>query len=428
MRCAWIVTGWLMAGLVALPASVNGQGATQASITGIVRDASGAVLPGVTVEASSDALIEKVRAGVTDATGRYRIAGLPPGTYNITFTLTGFSTVRREGLALAGSFVATVDVSLQVGALAETITVTGEAPVVDVSSAQRQQVINSEVMASIPANRSYENLAALVPGIQLATTAQNVGGIQGPVPPYFTGHGGSNFEGRLRIDGMTTGGSTGGVSLMALDTGNAAEITVSTTGGLADAENGGAVFNIVPRSGGNIFAGNLFLMGAGGGMQSDNFTQALKDAGLRSPSKLDKIWDANFGMGGPIKRDQAVVLRDDPQHGELPVHLGHVLQQERGQSQPGLLVLRSGSEPAGDQRPEVAGRVAAADVAGDAAQQGDGLLERAAAESRRRQAAAARRSRPRRVKGPRSRRSGCIRRSGRRRCRTACCSRRRSRA
>ena len=109
---------------------------------------------------------------------------------------------------------------------------TAETPVVDVSSAQRQQVINSEVMASIPANRSYENLAALVPGIQLATTAQNVGGIQGPVPPYFTGHGGSNFEGRLRIDGMTTGGSTGGVSLMALDTGNAAEITVSTTGGL----------------------------------------------------------------------------------------------------------------------------------------------------------------------------------------------------
>ena len=133
VRCTWILTGWLMAGLLALPANVNGQGATQASITGIVRDASGAVLPGVTVEASSDALIEKVRVGITDATGRYRIAGLPPGTYNMTFTLTGFSTVRREGLALAGSFVATVDVSLQVGALAETITVTGETPVVDVS-------------------------------------------------------------------------------------------------------------------------------------------------------------------------------------------------------------------------------------------------------------------------------------------------------
>jgi len=290
--------------LAALPANVNGQGATQASITGIVRDASGAVLPGATVEASSDVLIEKVRAGITDATGRYRITGLPPGTYTLTFALTGFSTVRRADLGLAGSFVATVDVSLQVGAVEETITVTATSPIVDVSSAQRQQVINSDVMASIPANRSFENLAALVPGIQLATTAQNVGGIQGPVPPYFTGHGGSSFEGRLRIDGMTTGGSTGGVSLMALDTGNAAEVTVSTTGGLADAENGGAVFNIVPRSGGNTFAGNLFLMGARDGMQSDNFTQALQDAGLRSPSQLDKIWDANLGMGGPIKRDR----------------------------------------------------------------------------------------------------------------------------
>ncbi len=304
VRYAWIVMGWLMAGLLALPATVNGQGATQASITGIVRDTSGAVLPGVAVEASSDVLIERVRVGITDDTGRYRITGLPPGTYNMTFTLPGFSTIRREGLSLAGSFVATVDVNLQIGALEETITVTGQAPVVDVSSAQRQQVISSEVMGSIPASRSYENLAALVPGIQLATNAQNVGGIQGPVPPYFTGHGGSAFEGRLRIDGMTTGGSTGGVSLMALDTGNAAEVTVTTTGGLADAENGGAVFNIVTRSGGNTFSGNLFLMGARGGMQSDNFTQALRDAGLRSPSNLDKVWDANFGMGGPIMRDR----------------------------------------------------------------------------------------------------------------------------
>src|SRR5918993_3640438 len=193
VRCTWIVTGWLMAGLLALPANVNGQGATQASMTGIVRDTSGAVLPGVTVEVSSDVLIEKVRVGITDDTGRYRIASLPPGTYNMAFTLTGFSTVRRQGLDMAGSFVATVDVNLPVGTLEETITVTGEAPVVDVSSAQRQQVINSEVMASIPANRSYEGLAALVPGIQLATTNQNVGGIQGPVPPYFTGHGGRNI-------------------------------------------------------------------------------------------------------------------------------------------------------------------------------------------------------------------------------------------
>jgi len=229
-RRASIVTGWLVTGLIALPSMAHAQGAVLATVTGIVQDSSGAVLPGVTVEMSSPVLIERVRAAVTDSTGRYRLTNLPTGTYTLTAALPGFNTVRREGLELSGSFTATVNLSLQVGNLEETLTVTGEAPVVDVSSAQRQQVINSEVMASIPASRSYEGLAALVPGIQLATSNQNVGGIQGPVPPYFTGHGGSSFEGRLRIDGMTTGGSTGGVSLMALDTSNAAEVTVSTTG------------------------------------------------------------------------------------------------------------------------------------------------------------------------------------------------------
>jgi len=303
-RRASIVTGWLVTGLIALPSMAHAQGAVLATVTGIVQDSSGAVLPGVTVEMSSPVLIERVRAAVTDSTGRYRLTNLPTGTYTLTAALPGFNTVRREGLELSGSFTATVNLSLQVGNLEETLTVTGEAPVVDVSSAQRQQVINSEVMASIPASRSYEGLAALVPGIQLATTNQNVGGIQGPVPPYFTGHGGSSFEGRLRIDGMTTGGSTGGVSLMALDTSNAAEVTVSTTGGLADAENGGASINIVPRSGGNILSGTLFGMGAGNGMQSNNFTQELKDAGLRSPSELDKVWDVNFSLGGPIMQDK----------------------------------------------------------------------------------------------------------------------------
>jgi hypothetical protein len=170
---ALVVLTCLVAGLV--PTNVHAQGATQASITGVVRDASGAVLPGVTVEASSDALIEKVRTTVTDGTGRFRVVSLPPGIYVVTFALTGFTGVRREGIELSGSFTATVNVDLKVGSLEETVTVTGEAPVVDVQSAQRQQVIKSDVMASIPASRSYEMLAALVPGIQLSTTSQNVG-------------------------------------------------------------------------------------------------------------------------------------------------------------------------------------------------------------------------------------------------------------
>ena len=116
-------------------------------------------------------------------------------------------------------------------------------------SAQRQQILKADVMASIPASRSYEMLAALVPGIQLNTTAQNVGGINGPAPPFFGGHGGAGTEGRLNMDGIGTGGATGGVSLLIVDTGNAAEITISTTGGLADAEIGGPIINVVPRIG-----------------------------------------------------------------------------------------------------------------------------------------------------------------------------------
>lgn len=302
--CAVFVLVLLAAGHGLLAPNVYAQGATQASITGLVRDTSGAVLPGVTVEAASDVLIEKVRVGTTDGTGRYRIVSLPPGKYAVTFTLSGFRSVRREGVELAGSFVATVNEDLQVGAVAETITVTGEAPVVDVQSAQTQRVISNDVLASIPANRSFEHLAALVPGIQLNTTAQNVGGINGPTPPFFGGHGGAGTEGRLNVDGIGTGGATGGVSLLIVDTGNSAEITISTTGGLADAEIGGPVINVVPRTGGNALSGQFFFSGAGRALQSDNFTQELKDAGLRSPSELEKVWDVNLAVGGPIKRDK----------------------------------------------------------------------------------------------------------------------------
>src|SRR5262245_57100744 len=104
----------------------------QASINGLVKDSSGAVLPGATVEAASPTLIEKVRSAVTDSSGQYHIENLRPGTYALTFTLAGFSTIRREGIELTGSFTATVNADMRVGAVAETITVTGETPVVDV--------------------------------------------------------------------------------------------------------------------------------------------------------------------------------------------------------------------------------------------------------------------------------------------------------
>src|SRR3954468_12915700 len=137
----------------------------QAGIAGNVKDSSGAVLPGVTVEASSPALIEKTRSVVTDGGGNYKIENVRPGTYSVTFTLPGFNTVKRDGIELTGSFVATVTADMKVGAIEETITVTGETPIVDIQSTARQQVLNKDVIEAIPTGRSYSALGVLLPGV-----------------------------------------------------------------------------------------------------------------------------------------------------------------------------------------------------------------------------------------------------------------------
>src|SRR5688572_28054493 len=135
----------------------------QATITGTVKDGSGAVLPGVTVEATSPALIERARTAVTGTTGQYRIVDLRSGTYTVTFTLPGFSTFRREGVELSGAFTATIDATLPVGALEEAITVTGESPIVNVESARREQVVNRELLSAIPSARTYQTMIGLAP-------------------------------------------------------------------------------------------------------------------------------------------------------------------------------------------------------------------------------------------------------------------------
>ena len=145
------------------------------SLAGIVRDTSGAVLPGVTIEASSPALITKVRTGVTDEAGQYRIPDLPPGTYKVTFSLPGFATVVREGLELSGGGVMTIGAEMRVGSLEESITVTGESPVVDVQTARQQMVINGDIVRALPASRSYGNYIAAIPAIQATRLRQRRG-------------------------------------------------------------------------------------------------------------------------------------------------------------------------------------------------------------------------------------------------------------
>ena len=301
-RAVVVSTALVLLASVLAPSIVRAQGQSQASITGVVRDASGAVLPGVTVEASSPVLIEKVRVAVSDDSGRYRVVELLPGTYTVTYTLPGFSVVRREGIELSGSLTATLDVELRIGSLEETITVTGESPVVDVQSVKQQRTIGRETIDAIPGARTYQNLATLVPGVQ--TTGSNVGGINGPAPVLIGGHGGSTAEGRINVDGLGVNGSSGGGSLYVTDTQNVSEVTIDITGGLGESEVGGPSINVVPRTGGNVFSGTMFASGANSRMQSDNFSDELAAQGVRVAGKLNKVWDLNGAFGGPISRDR----------------------------------------------------------------------------------------------------------------------------
>lgn len=294
IQLAAIVLVWL----VIIPAAAH----AQASITGVVRDSSGAVLPGATVEATSPALIEQVRTAVTDETGQYRIVDLRPGTYTVIFSLASFTTVRREGIELTGTFVATVNAELRVGAVAETVTVTGESPIVDIQSSRTQQTINRDILASIPTGRQYYSITVLVPALNVQ--GHDVGGTNPAAFSVFQVHGGRRNEGQVRIDGLSAGWQGMGVSGYVPEITTADELTFTLMGGLAESNTGGPQMNIVPRQGGNTFSGTFFGTFAGEGWQGTNLTPELQAAGLRVPNQLIKSWDVNGSFGGPIRKDR----------------------------------------------------------------------------------------------------------------------------
>ena len=151
--------------LFALAVASSAVAQVNATLTGVVKDTSGAVLPGVTVEASSPALIDKVRSTVTDTNGQYRITTLPPGTYTVRFTLTGFSAVSQEGIVLETGFTATISPDMRVGSVTETIVVTGETPVVDVESSRQLRVVDGEALKELPSGRSPSQLLSMIPGM-----------------------------------------------------------------------------------------------------------------------------------------------------------------------------------------------------------------------------------------------------------------------
>jgi hypothetical protein len=274
----------------------------QAAITGVVRDSSGAILPGVTVEASSPALIEKVRSVISDANGQFRVVDLRPGIYAVTFALPGFSTVRREGVELRGDFVATVNADLRVGELQETVTVTGESPVVDVQSARVQTIVDRDVIAAIPSSRNASGIQSLIPGM---STGGDSGGITGGTGGSAGNiHGGRASDSRTLHDGINTGWAGANSNAAISNVAGSQEVVLTTSGGLGEAETGGVVLNVIPRDGGNTFSGTLFLSGANDRLQGSNYTQALRDAGLRSPSELKKVVEFNPMGGGRIVRDK----------------------------------------------------------------------------------------------------------------------------
>ena len=253
------------AGVLACLALGHGVALAQqtASIAGVVRDGTGAVLPGVTVEAASSALIEKVRAAVTDGQGQYKIIDLNPGTYTVTFTLTGFNTLRRDGVVLTADFTASVNGDLKLGAVAETIVVTADSPLVDTQSVTQRKSLPSDLINALPTGRSFQTLAVLVPGVALgAGNLQDVGGTGGERYQTLSVHGSRSDQMPLVLNGMpynnmnNTGG--GYNTTLVQNTGTVGEFTVTTSGLSAESRSSGVLTNSIPKEGGNNFRGSVF--------------------------------------------------------------------------------------------------------------------------------------------------------------------------
>ena len=276
----------------------------QATIAGVVRDSSGALLPGVTVEATSPSLTEKIRTVVSDATGQYRIVTLPPGSYTVTFSLTGFKTIKREDVMVSGSGVIPINAELSVGALQETITVSGASPVVDTQTTRREVVVNQETINALPITRNYGGVLYATPGLTVQPGVNNNALMPGM--SLFSAHGGISTEGRVFVDGVSVNGPFGqnSVTQFAFDVSNAQEMQVLVGGGLGESETGGPIANIIPKSGGNRLAGNFFISGTTSTFQGNNVNDTLRNQGIANPPTVRKNWDGSAGAGGPLLQDR----------------------------------------------------------------------------------------------------------------------------
>lgn len=301
MRTRYLGFALVAAGFLVAPRLVMAQSA----IAGVVKDTTGAVLPGVTVEASSPALIEKTKTVTSNEAGQYRVVDLRPGTYKVTFTLSGFSTIVRDGIVLEANFTAPINVEMRVGAVAETVTVTGESPIVDVQSSQRREVVTQALLEAIPTGRNFQLMAGTVPSV--STGVFDVGGSSA----MWTGgslltHGSLSGDSRTLIDGMVADAmfGAGQCSCTYDNEAQTQEMSVQVSGGSAENQLSGVLVNRIPRSGGNKFSGDGVMLLSNGSMQGVNLDDALRARGITTPDKLYRDYDINYSLGGPIKKDR----------------------------------------------------------------------------------------------------------------------------
>ena len=303
--------------LVAVLALVPAIAAAQSTIGGVVTDPSGAVLPGVTVEAASSALIEKTRAVTTDDQGRYSIVDLRPGVYTVAFSLQGFSTISREGIQVTANVTVPLNVELRVGSVAETITVTGATPMVDVQQAAQRQVLDREQLDILPTARSFLSTGVVVPTAKISRP--DMGGIQVGQASYLSARGRSSNDNAVEVDGIdvriSNGVSQSGYNNFAM----VQDVTYQTSAIGPDSNGGGVRINMIPRDGGNLFAGDLFIGGSFDGWQKDNLTSQLRAAGLRSADALQHLVEVTPALGGPILKDK-VWFFGSAKYSEVKVH------------------------------------------------------------------------------------------------------------
>src|SRR5438034_3192111 len=305
-----VLAGCLLASTHAF--AQGGGASTTGSINGKVTDSSGGVLPGVTVTASSPSLMG-VQTSVTDTGGNYRFPALPPGTYTVTFELPGFNTLKRENIVIAMGFTAAVNVELAVASLQETVTVTGNSPVIDTSSTRVQQNFKLEALQEIPNSRDLWSLLAVTPSVTMSRI--DVGGNRAGTQTGYTAYGYSG-QNRVLVEGINTTEGTSGAGFY-VDYGSFEEVFLGTIGQGAEMPTPGVQSQMLGKSGGNKFQGELYQDYETNGMIADNLTanlpsqfaySATNTGGIRTQSnETVKYRDSNINVGGPIPKDQPCV-------------------------------------------------------------------------------------------------------------------------